>query len=79
MAQELSRLSRAGTLSPAVLTEISADAFRNLEVQVRANTAIELEREVAKSRILEAAYAQVATARGFNPDVAISIVFGLKW
>lgn len=58
---------------------LRAEAFKNLEVSVRADAASDLEREIAKSRIVESTLAELQRQPGFNPDVAISIVFGLKW
>lgn len=53
------------------------EAFKDLEVKVRGDS-IDVEREIAKSRILEAAYASLANQPDFDP-AAISISFKLKW
>jgi len=61
------------------LPTLRAEAFRNLDVASRLDSAGALEREIAKSRVLENLLGEVRQSVGFNPDVAISVVFGLKW
>ena len=69
---------RRFSVSPR-LTPLRAEAFKGLEFKLSQDTGLDLERELAKSRILEAAYRQVSESPGFNPDTALSISFSLRF
>ncbi|BCL69469.1 hypothetical protein TUMSATVNIG1_14180 [Vibrio nigripulchritudo] len=57
--------------------EISPKAFRNLDMKIKSNVG-DIEREVAKARIMESALKELKGKEGFDP-AALSISFGLRW
>ena len=71
--EDIRRFSVSPRLAP-----LRAEAFKGLEFKVSEDTGLALERELAKSRILEAAYRAVSEAPGFNPETALSVSFRLR-